>query len=128
MLEKVSTDIGTGTATAIDLDTTLVGSAVPVESMSGKCVRYNYRLRVSNKMQRLLLDEWNTKRWVWNRCVQESQKAYAEFLEDPNNKRDLSMIELSRMLTIWRSEHDWLRAGSSVVQQQTVRDFTHLGF
>lgn len=123
MLEKVSTDIGTGTTTTTDLDTTLVGSVVPVESMSGKCVRYNYRLRVSNKMQRLLLDEWNTKRWVWNRCVQESQKAYAEFLEDPNNKRDLSMIELSRMLTIWRSEHDWLRAGSSVVQQQTVRDF-----
>ena len=74
MLEKVSTDIGTttaiattiGTTTTTDLDTTLVGSVVPVESMSQKCVRYNYRLRVSNKMQRLLLDEWNTKRWVGN--------------------------------------------------------------
>ena len=64
MLKKVSTDIGTGTTTTTDLDTTLVGSAVPVESMLGKCVRYNYRLRVSNKMQRLLLDERNTKRWA----------------------------------------------------------------
>ncbi len=66
MLEKVSMDTVSATTigTATDLDTTLVESAVPVESMSGKCVRYNYRLRVSNKMQRLLLDERNTKRWA----------------------------------------------------------------
>jgi putative transposase len=31
--------------------------------------------------------------------------------------------QLDKRLTCWRTEHEWLAAGSSVAQQQTVRDF-----
>ncbi|WP_207954671.1 hypothetical protein [Saccharopolyspora elongata] len=30
---------------------------------------------------------------------------------------------LDKLLTGWRGEHEWLRAGASVPQQQIIRDF-----
>ncbi|MFF0245068.1 hypothetical protein ACWDR9_09650 [Streptosporangium sandarakinum] len=30
---------------------------------------------------------------------------------------------LDKMLTGWRAEHEWLREGGSVPQQQIIRDF-----
>ncbi|MHB1555339.1 MAG: helix-turn-helix domain-containing protein, partial [Acidimicrobiales bacterium] len=39
-------------------------------------VRYTYRLRVSKTAARALEKEWDGVRWVWNRCVEESKKAY----------------------------------------------------
>jgi putative transposase len=32
-------------------------------------------------------------------------------------------VKLDKMLTGWRAEHEWLRAGASVPQQQIIRDF-----
>ncbi len=90
-------------------------------SVSEKTVRYNYRLRVSDRSKRLLGEEWDAKRWVWNRCVEISREAHRR--STPEKKVTCGPAELDRMLTRWRAEHDWLGAKSSVVQQQTIRDF-----
>jgi putative transposase len=79
-------------------------------------VRFTYRVRVSAAAGRVLLAEWGRCRWVWNQCVTESRRARKE-------RRDCGPAGLDKMLTGWRAEHDWLRAGSSVAQQQTIRDF-----
>jgi putative transposase len=79
-------------------------------------VRFTYRARVSATAERALLGEWGRCRWVWNQCVAESQQACKE-------KRECGPAGLDKMLTGWRAEHEWLRAGSSVAQKQTIRDF-----
>ncbi|MCX5298137.1 transposase [Streptomyces sp. NBC_00193] len=78
--------------------------------------RYTYRLRVSSKARTALLSEWARCRWVWNQCVATSRAAHK-----PEEK--CGPAGLDRMLTGWRGEHEWLRAGGSVPQQQAVRDF-----
>lgn len=90
-------------------------------SDSGK-VRYTYRLRVSSAAQRLLLAEWNRCRWVWNQCVEASDAAHRETLTT-GVKIECGPAQLDKRLTRWRGEHDWLSDGSSVSQQQTIRDF-----
>lgn len=78
--------------------------------------RYTYRLRVSSSARAALTGEWARCRWVWNECVARSRKAHAE-----GDK--CGPARLDKMLTEARSTMEWLSAGSSVPQQQTIRDF-----
>ncbi|MEU0502560.1 transposase [Nocardia sp. NPDC005998] len=78
--------------------------------------RYTYRLRLSATALRALLAEWSRCRWVWNQCVAESRRAHA-------GGEKIGPAVLDKKLTGWRGEHDWLRAGASVPQQQIIRDF-----
>lgn len=79
-------------------------------------VRYTYRVRVSATAERGLRAEYDRCRWVWNQCVAESRQAWQD-------QRECGPAGLAKMLTGWRAEHEWLRAGSSVAQQQAIRDF-----
>lgn len=85
-------------------------------------VRYTYRLRLSGSMERLLMAEWDRCRWVWNQCVQASNAAHQESLH-AGVKVECGPAQLDKQLTGWRAEHGWLSDGSSVAQQQTIRDF-----
>lgn len=85
-------------------------------------VRYTYRLRVSGTAQRLLLAEWDRCRWVWNQCVEASNTAHKNSIAT-GVKTECGPAQLDKRLTGWRGEHDWLADGSSVAQQQTIRDF-----
>ena len=78
--------------------------------------RYTYRLRLSSRTEKALLAEWNKCRWVWNQCVAASRAAR-------QSGRECGPALLDKHLTTWRAEHPWLRDGSSVAQQQTIRDF-----
>ena len=79
-------------------------------------VRFTYRVRVSATAERALLAEWGRCRWVWNQCVAESRRAWKD-------RRECGPAGLDKMLTGWRAEREWLREGSSVAQEQTIRDF-----
>ncbi len=78
--------------------------------------RYTYRLRVSATARAGLEAEWGRCRWLWNECVARSQRAHRE-------GEACGPARLDRMLTQARAVTPWLAAGSSLVQQQTVRDF-----
>ncbi|MFE1289193.1 RNA-guided endonuclease InsQ/TnpB family protein [Streptomyces sp. NPDC058751] len=80
------------------------------------CARYAYRLRVSSSAHAALEAEWARCRWIWNECVARSKKAYAE-------GEKCGPAGLDRMLTEARTVNAWLRQGSSVPQQQIIRDF-----
>lgn len=92
------------------------------ESADAAKVRYTYRLRISGTGQRLLLAEWDRCRWVWNQCVETSNAAHRESVET-GVKVECGPAQLDKRLTGWRAEHEWLADGSSVAQQQTIRDF-----
>ncbi|TAN24934.1 MAG: transposase [Actinomycetota bacterium] len=79
-------------------------------------VRYSYRLRLSRASERKLMAEWDRCRFVWNQCVTRS-KELREAGEQCGPAR------LDKELTALRSEKPWLKEGSSVAQQQTIRDF-----
>jgi hypothetical protein len=72
-------------------------------------VRYRYRLRPGVVALAALLREWDRCRWVWNHAV-------ARLNESGQWVRDDA-------LTSWRREHNWLREGSMVAQQQMLRNF-----
>ncbi|MET7592901.1 transposase, partial [Streptomyces sp. NPDC005444] len=78
--------------------------------------RYTFRLRASSTAAGLLLAEWSRVRWLWNECVARSKKAHAE-------GEACGPATLDRMLTQARARIPWLAAGSSVAQQQAIRDF-----
>ncbi|MFI1398607.1 RNA-guided endonuclease InsQ/TnpB family protein [Streptomyces sp. NPDC020681] len=78
--------------------------------------RYTYRLRVPSTAAAVLEAEWARCRWVWNECVARSKKAHAE-------DEKCGPARLDKMLTEARARMAWLREGSSVVQQQLIRDF-----
>ncbi|WP_406366553.1 RNA-guided endonuclease InsQ/TnpB family protein [Streptomyces sp. NBC_01546] len=78
--------------------------------------RYTYRLRLSSTARSALLLEWDRCRWVWNQCVATSRAAHKA-------KEKCGPAGLDRMLTGWRGQNEWLRAGGSVPQQQVIRDF-----
>ncbi|RVU21404.1 transposase [Streptomyces antnestii] len=78
--------------------------------------RYTYRLRVSSSAAAALDSEWARCRWIWNECVARSRRAHAE-------GEKCGPAHLDKMLTEARTSNGWLREGSSVPQQQIVRDF-----
>lgn len=86
----------------------------------GVRVRFNFRLRMSRSNARLLVGEADRCRWVWNQCVGRSRDLFAEGVP-------CGPAVLDRELTDWRQDDsgrgEWLRAGSSVAQQQTIREF-----
>ncbi|WP_435280568.1 RNA-guided endonuclease InsQ/TnpB family protein [Streptomyces koelreuteriae] len=84
--------------------------------------RYNYRLRVSSAARTALAAEWDRCRWVWNECVAKA-KAVNLYNKATGEKRTCGPAQLDRMLTEARKATPWLRVGSSVVQQQIIRDF-----
>jgi putative transposase len=85
-------------------------------------VRYTYCLRISGAAERLLAAEWDRCRWVWNQCVEASNAAHRESMAT-GVKVECGPALLDKRLTRWRAEHEWLAEGSSVNQQQTIRDF-----
>ncbi|MEU8893485.1 transposase [Streptomyces sp. NPDC048442] len=89
--------------------------------------RFSYRLRVSTTARRALVEEWGRCRWVWNECVAKSKAVYARNralpMEAAEKKETCGPAQLDRMLTRARACTPWLAAGSSVVQQQIIRDF-----
>lgn len=72
-------------------------------------MRYQYRLRPGAVAERALVSEWHRTRWLWNQSVAMLQRT-GGWVRDSD-------------LTAWRKEYEWLREGSSVVQQQELRNF-----
>jgi len=87
--------------------------------------RYTYRLRVSSTALAGLDAEWARCRWVWNECVAMSRKANGlnKGLFEDAGKVTCGPAQLDKLLTEARTAMAWLREGSSVPQQQIVRDF-----
>lgn len=75
-------------------------------------VRYTYRLRPGKRAERALEAEWHRCRFLWNEAVYQSESG-----QQP------TFAKLSKLLTEIRARNDWLRSGSQVVQQQTLRRF-----
>lgn len=88
----------------------------PKETEEAGHARYTYRLRVSSTALAGLLSEWDRCRWTWNECVFRSTKAHRA-------GEKIGPARLDKMLTQARSQNTWLREGSSVPQQQIIRDF-----
>ncbi|WP_394616479.1 RNA-guided endonuclease InsQ/TnpB family protein [Lentzea sp. JNUCC 0626] len=88
-------------------------------------LRYTYRLRVPKHAETLLMAEWGRCRWVWNECVAKSRETHIHNQRETADlrKRTCGPAELDKMLTEARGRAAWLRNGSSVAQQQTIRDF-----
>ncbi|MFJ7768998.1 RNA-guided endonuclease InsQ/TnpB family protein [Streptomyces sp. NPDC097107] len=84
--------------------------------------RYTYRLRVSSAARTALVAEWGRCRWVWNECVAKSRAVHLHN-RATGEKATCGPAQLDRMLTEARARTAWLRAGSSVPQQQVIRDF-----
>ncbi|WP_129306531.1 RNA-guided endonuclease TnpB family protein [Streptomyces sp. L2] len=85
--------------------------------------RYTYRLRVSSTVRAALLAEWDRCRWIWNEAVAKSRQVHAHNRVNPGGKLTCGPAQLDKMLTEARARTAWLRAGTSVPQQQTIRDF-----
>ncbi|MEU8564404.1 transposase [Streptomyces cyaneofuscatus] len=84
--------------------------------------RYTYRLRVSSTALISLDAEWARCRWVWNECVAMSRKVHC-LNKGATDKVTCGPARLDKMLTEARAALRWLREGSSVPQQQAIRDF-----
>ncbi|MEU6199560.1 transposase [Streptomyces sp. NPDC047061] len=94
----------------------------PSEADEGGHARYTYRLRMSSAARTALLAEWDRCRWVWNECVAKSRATHLRN-KDEAGKRTCGPAQLDKMLTAARDRTPWLREGSSVAQQQLIRDF-----
>ncbi|GAA2588025.1 RNA-guided endonuclease TnpB family protein [Streptomyces roseoviolaceus] len=84
--------------------------------------RFTYRLRVPSAARTALTGEWDRCRWVWNECVAKSRAVHLHN-KKTGEKQTCGPAQLDRMLTEARKAIPWLREGSSVVQQQVIRDF-----
>ena len=80
--------------------------------MGEEVVRYTFRLRPGALAERALVAEWDRCRFLWNEAVHQ-QKSGA--------RPTFGM--LSTLLTEVRSRNTWLREGSQVAQQQTLRTY-----
>ena len=87
--------------------------------------RYTFRLRVSSTGLTLLNAEWGRCRWIWNESVAMSRKRHLANRTRPEgaDKVTCGPAELDKMLTEARAGNSWLCEGSSVPQQQIIRDF-----
>ena len=93
---------------------------MPVEDAGH--ARWTFRLRVSSVARSALTGEWDRCRWVWNECVAKS-KAVQMHHKAAGEKQTCGPAQLDKMLTEARKATPWLREGSSVPQQQVIRDF-----
>lgn len=73
-------------------------------------VRYKFRLRPGVQAQRSLIGEWHRCRFLWNEAVHLQRSGARP-----------TFGKLSKLLTRERSRNSWLREGSQVAQQQTLR-------
>ncbi|MFE5596476.1 RNA-guided endonuclease InsQ/TnpB family protein, partial [Streptomyces sp. NPDC056549] len=84
--------------------------------------RWSFRLRVSSTARTALMGEWDRCRWIWNESVAKSRAVHLHN-KVTGEKQTCGPAQLDRMLTDARGRTAWLREGSSVPQQQLVRDF-----
>jgi putative transposase len=77
-----------------------------------------YRLVPSPVQEAVLREHCAHARYVWNLAVE--QQSWWR----PGRRSAPGYLEQCRQLTHVRAEHAWLRAGSQMVQQQALRDFT----
>jgi len=75
-------------------------------------VRYTFRVRPGRSAESTLHAEWHRCRFLWNEAVRQQKSG---------NKPTFG--RLSKLLTEARSRSEWLRAGSQVAQQQTLRTY-----
>jgi len=75
-------------------------------------VRYTYRLRPGRQAEAALLAEWGRCRFLWNEAVHQHR-----------SNRKPTVCKLSKLLTEARGQFAWLREGSQVAQQQTLRTY-----
>jgi putative transposase len=76
-------------------------------------VRYTYRLRPGAQAQRALTGEWHRCRFLWNEAVHQQKSGGRP-----------TFGKLSKLLTEVRGRNAWLRNGSQVAQQQTLRTYS----
>ncbi|MFI2765353.1 RNA-guided endonuclease InsQ/TnpB family protein [Streptomyces echinatus] len=84
--------------------------------------RWTFRLRVSSTARTALEAEWDRCRWIWNESVAKSKAAHLHN-KATGEKQTCGPAQLDKMLTEARKRTAWLREGSSVPQQQVIRDF-----
>ena len=77
-----------------------------------------YRLVPTAAQELILLEHCTHARFIWNLAVE--QQSWWR----PGRGRAPGFLEQARQLTEARAEFKWLRAGSQMVQQQALRDFT----
>ncbi|MFD4441440.1 RNA-guided endonuclease InsQ/TnpB family protein [Nocardia sp. NPDC058519] len=75
-------------------------------------VRYTYRVRPGAHAENALLDEWHRCRFLWNEAVHQQRSGGKP-----------TFCKLSKLLTAARASTSWLRDGSQVAQQQTLRTY-----
>jgi putative transposase len=76
-----------------------------------------YRLLPSPAQEEVLRDHCAHARYVWNLAVEQNSHWH------PGRTSAPGYLEQCRQLTRARAEHEWLREGSQMVQQQALRDF-----
>ena len=76
-----------------------------------------YRLLPSAAQEQSLRQHCAHARFVWNLAVEQHS------WWSPGRSGAPGYLEQCRQLTAARAEHEWLRAGSQMVQQQALRDF-----
>jgi len=92
-------------------------------------VRYTYRLRPGEIAKAYLVREAGMCRFVWNQLVVKSKESYLEF-KATGAAQDFGLKAQGKFLTeLRRNTCDdagvfWLKSGSSVAQQQAMRDFS----
>ncbi|MFE4306143.1 RNA-guided endonuclease InsQ/TnpB family protein [Streptomyces sp. NPDC056517] len=84
--------------------------------------RWTFRVRLSSTARRQLEGEWDRCRWIWNESVAQSKIVHSHN-GATGEKRTCGPAQLDKMLTEARARTPWLREGSSVPQQQCIRDF-----
>jgi transposase len=77
-----------------------------------------YRLYPTPAQQAVLRDHCGHARYVWNLAVEQHAHWH------PGRASAPGYLEQCRQLTQARAEQPWLAAGSQMVQQQALRDFT----
>lgn len=75
-------------------------------------VRYTYRLRPGAQAKHALFQEWGRCRFLWNEAVHQQRIG---------NKPTLA--KLGKLLTEVRKNNAWMREGSQVAQQTTLRNY-----
>ncbi|MGZ0146112.1 helix-turn-helix domain-containing protein [Kribbella sp. WER1] len=77
-----------------------------------------FRLRPTPEQVDALLLQCRHARYVWNLAVEQHA------CWTPDRRSAPGYVEQARQLTEARAACDWLRAGSQMVQQQALRDFS----